>query len=300
MLSGGIVLAEVPRLCCRPGRMRQRANSWCDPCLLRGACVARKPQAAAIRAEAHCRELIGAGFAHSVGRRAVSVPRRGVGVRRERPGVRGCVQIGGVRRQRAPRQRPRAALPFIAARCRFAAVCASRLRAALLASVCLGAFAALTPSSAQTIDGTWLGGGAPVTNEWTQGNNWSSNPDVPDGMATFTNNSAPTSVTISAPTSIGTIQFTSGAPMYSFAVNFALFEINGAGVVNNSPSAPSFTNNGVRGRAAIIRSRPARSRAPAHTRWERTSSPSAAIIFPPQSAGRSRTAAVLAAAAHHW
>jgi hypothetical protein len=56
----------------------------------------------------------------------------------------------------------------------------SRLRAALLASVCLGAFAALTPSSAQTIDGTWLGGGAPVTNEWTQGNNWSSNPDVPD------------------------------------------------------------------------------------------------------------------------
>jgi autotransporter-associated beta strand protein/T5SS/PEP-CTERM-associated repeat protein len=120
----------------------------------------------------------------------------------------------------------------------------SRLRAALLASVCLGAFAALTPSSAQTIDGTWLGGGAPVTNEWTQGNNWSSNPDVPDGMATFTNNSAPTSVTISAPTSIGTIQFTSGAPMYSFAVNLALFEINGAGIVNNSASAPSFTNNG--------------------------------------------------------
>jgi fibronectin-binding autotransporter adhesin len=32
--------------------------------------------------------------------------------------------------------------------------------------------------------------------------------------------------------------------MYSFAVNFALFEINGAGVVNNSASAPSFTNNG--------------------------------------------------------
>src|SRR4051812_37787581 len=61
MLSGGIVLAEVPRLCCRDGRMLQRAKSWCGPCLLRGACVARKPQAAAIRAEAHCRELIGAG-----------------------------------------------------------------------------------------------------------------------------------------------------------------------------------------------------------------------------------------------
>jgi autotransporter-associated beta strand protein/T5SS/PEP-CTERM-associated repeat protein len=118
------------------------------------------------------------------------------------------------------------------------------LRAVLLASVWVGAFAALTPSSAQTIDGTWLGGGAPVINEWTQGNNWSSNPDVPDRTATFTNNSAPTSVTISNTTSIGTIQFTTGAPMYSFAVNFALFEINGAGIVNNSASAPSFTNNG--------------------------------------------------------
>ena len=118
------------------------------------------------------------------------------------------------------------------------------LRAVLLASVWVGAFAVLSPSSAQTIDGTWLGGGAPVTNRWTQGNNWSSNPDVPDRTATFTNNGAPTSVTISSTTSIGTIQFTAAAPAYSFAVNLALFEINGSGIVNNSASAPSFTNNG--------------------------------------------------------
>jgi autotransporter-associated beta strand protein/T5SS/PEP-CTERM-associated repeat protein len=117
------------------------------------------------------------------------------------------------------------------------------LRAVLLASVWIGAFAALTPSSAQTIDGTWLGGGVPVINEWTQGNNWSSNPDVPDRTATFTDNSAPTLVTISS-TSIGTIQFTAAAPAYFFAVNLAIFEINGAGIVNNSASAPSFTNNG--------------------------------------------------------
>ena len=45
-------------------------------------------------------------------------------------------------------------------------------------------------------------------------------------------------------TSIGTLQFTAAAPAYSFAVNFALFEINGAGIVNNSTSTPSFTNNG--------------------------------------------------------
>ena len=34
------------------------------------------------------------------------------------------------------------------------------------------------------------------------------------------------------------------APAYSFAVNFAFFEINGLGIVNNSAFAPSFTNNG--------------------------------------------------------
>jgi hypothetical protein len=67
---------------------------------------------------------------------------------------------------------------------------------------------------------------------------------VPDTTATFTNNAAATSVTISNTTSIGTIQFTSGAPAYSFAVNLALFEINGLGIVNNSAFAPSFTNNG--------------------------------------------------------
>ena len=67
---------------------------------------------------------------------------------------------------------------------------------------------------------------------------------MPDDTATFTNNGAPTSVTISGPTSIGTIQFTAGAPAYSFTVNFALFEINGSGVVNSSATAASFTNNG--------------------------------------------------------
>jgi autotransporter-associated beta strand protein len=116
------------------------------------------------------------------------------------------------------------------------------LRAVLLASVWVGASAMLTPSSAQTVDGTWVGGGAPVTNEWTQGNNWSSSPTVPDRTATFAN-SAFTSVTISSTTSIGTIQFAVGAPAYSFAVNLALFEINGSGIVNSSASAPSFTNN---------------------------------------------------------
>jgi autotransporter-associated beta strand protein len=114
------------------------------------------------------------------------------------------------------------------------------LRTALLGGVWLGALAMLAPDAAHATDGTWQGPG----NQWTAGTNWSSSPDVPDGTATFTNNAAPTSVTISSTTSIGTIQFIAGAPAYSFAVNLALFEINGAGIVNNSAAAPSFTNNG--------------------------------------------------------
>src|SRR5262245_37668665 len=114
------------------------------------------------------------------------------------------------------------------------------LRTALLGGVWLGAVAMLAPDAAHATDGTWQGPG----NQWTTGTNWSSSPDVPDGTATFTNNAAPTSVTISTTTSIGTMQFTAAAPAYSFAVNLALFEINGAGIVNNSAFAPSFTNNG--------------------------------------------------------
>jgi autotransporter-associated beta strand protein len=119
----------------------------------------------------------------------------------------------------------------------------ARTRAARLGGVSLGALALLVAGNAYAVDGTWTAP-APGPAEWTTGTNWSSSPDVPDNTATFTINAAATSVTISNATSIGTIQFTSGAPAYSFAVNLALFEINGLGIVNNSAFAPSFTNNG--------------------------------------------------------
>ena len=65
-------------------------------------------------------------------------------------------------------------------------------RAALLGSVCIGALAMLGPGTAHAVDGTWTGPGG----EWTTGTNWSSpTPTVPDNMASFTNNGAPTSVT---------------------------------------------------------------------------------------------------------
>src|SRR5215470_4880792 len=116
-------------------------------------------------------------------------------------------------------------------------------RVALLAGVSFAALATLAPV-AHAVDGIWTGGGAPVPNEWTQDNNWSL-VTVPDNTATFTNNGAPTSVTVSDDASINTIQFTAGAPAFNFTTSGTgiTFDINGAGIVNNSAFAPSFTNN---------------------------------------------------------
>ena len=88
------------------------------------------------------------------------------------------------------------------------------LRGALLAGVSLAALVALAPV-AHAVDGTWTGS---ADTEWTNALNWNSTPtpDVPDDTATFTNNAAPTSVTISSDASINTIQFTAGAPAFNF------------------------------------------------------------------------------------
>src|SRR5215468_9655056 len=113
-------------------------------------------------------------------------------------------------------------------------------RLALLAGVSLAALATLA-SVAHAVDGTWTGPAA----EWTDGTNWSSNPDVPDNAATFTNNGAPTSVTISDDASINTIQFTAGVPAFNFITSGTgiTFDVNGTGIVNNSAFAPTFSNN---------------------------------------------------------
>src|SRR5215472_15071658 len=141
---------------------------------------------------------------------------------------------------------PRAALRGSAIRIAPAAARTAFSRAALLGSVWLGALVVFGPNAAQATDGTWIGGGAPVSNEWTQGNNWNSTPTantVPDITATFTNNGAPTSVTISTSTSINTIEFAAGAPTYSFTVqNGATFTITSS-IINNPSLEPGFTVN---------------------------------------------------------
>src|SRR5262249_22990097 len=96
-------------------------------------------------------------------------------------------------------------------------------RAALLAGVSCAALAVLAPGAVYAqVDGAWQGPG----NEWTDGANWSSTPDVPDNTATFDNNGAPTSVTISNDAAINTMQFTAAAPAYSFVISSA-FSIMG-------------------------------------------------------------------------
>ena len=109
-------------------------------------------------------------------------------------------------------------------------------RAALLGSVCIGVLTMLVPGAAYAVDGTWTGPGA----EWTTGTNWSSNPTVPDDTASFTNNGAPTAVTISNTATINTIDFAAAAPAYSFTVqNSATFTVNG--ISNSSSFKPDFS-----------------------------------------------------------
>src|SRR5262249_31968203 len=94
---------------------------------------------------------------------------------------------------------------------------------------------------AHAVDGIWTGPAA----EWTDGTNWSSNPDVPDNAATFTNNGAPTSVTISNGASINTIQFTVGAPAFNFTTSGTgiTFDVNAPDIANNPGFAQSSINN---------------------------------------------------------
>jgi autotransporter-associated beta strand protein len=116
------------------------------------------------------------------------------------------------------------------------------LRQALAVALVCASFGGV-PAWATT-DGTWTGPGA----EWTTGTNWNSSPAVPNNTATFINNGAPTTVTISGSTSINTIQFNAGAPGYSFSIAApATVNISGgggSGIVNDSTNAPSFSNAG--------------------------------------------------------
>jgi autotransporter-associated beta strand protein len=119
---------------------------------------------------------------------------------------------------------------------------AHRFVTTLLAGVNLGALT--VPAGA--VDATWVGGQQPAPAEWTQGTNWQSTPanKLPDGTALFTNNGAPTAVTISNSVSLGQMQFSAGGPAYVINIgngsNGSTLLLSGAGIVVQSASDPLF------------------------------------------------------------
>src|ERR1700709_241763 len=108
-----------------------------------------------------------------------------------------------------------------------------RAVAILLATTALGG------TSGHAGGGKWLGSG----DEWTDGTNWSSNPSVPDGTATFTN-TGPSSVQSNGLVIIGSVQFTAApnAPAYTINTN-DFFLVNSAGIFNNSTNPQTFDIN---------------------------------------------------------
>ncbi|TQF32844.1 autotransporter domain-containing protein [Bradyrhizobium sp. UNPA324] len=94
--------------------------------------------------------------------------------------------------------------------------------ATLLATTALGAV------TAHAVDGTWTGG----SSDWTNPTNWSSNPSVPNGTATFANAGSTAVDNNNGAVSIGTIQFANTSQAYTFTIGNP-FIVNGTGIINN-------------------------------------------------------------------
>jgi hypothetical protein len=115
-----------------------------------------------------------------------------------------------------------------------------KVRAGLMAGVCLGAVAA------HATDATWSPDAA--NNNWNDGANWTSSPPhvVPDGTATFAPSSKTTIVLGNAGnTVIDNITFAQTAPAYTILIGAGQgLSVNGSGagggVSNNSSVSPNF------------------------------------------------------------
>lgn len=91
--------------------------------------------------------------------------------------------------------------------------------------------------AAHAVDGTWTGASS---TEWTDGTNWTSTPDVPDGTATFTN-TGPATVDSNGLVNIGAVVFTAAPNAQAYTVNTSdIFVVNGAGISNNSTNLQTF------------------------------------------------------------
>jgi outer membrane autotransporter protein len=99
-------------------------------------------------------------------------------------------------------------------------------------------------SATHAVAGTWV---APFSNNnWNDQVNWSdfTVPDTPGETATFSNLSNQLSPTVSANVLIESITFIPGANSYSIETNGFQLTLEGAGIVNNSGTTQTITNNG--------------------------------------------------------
>ena len=96
---------------------------------------------------------------------------------------------------------------------------------------------ALGLAPACAVDGTWVS----ASGEWTDPASWSTNPTVPDGIATFTNTGTTAVTNNGGVVSIGEILFTSApnAQAYAFTINNPIIT-NANGIFNNSTSNQTF------------------------------------------------------------
>ena len=110
------------------------------------------------------------------------------------------------------------------------------MRTHSLTTAAAAAFLAAMPAYAQVA--TWTGS---TSGNWNTNGNWSP-ATVPTSTAIFDNTGLNQSLNISANASINTMPFIAGAPAYSFAINSGVrFDVVGAGIINNSSNAPSFS-----------------------------------------------------------
>jgi autotransporter-associated beta strand protein len=123
-------------------------------------------------------------------------------------------------------------------------VCSSRARfLGVVAGTLLVGIGSFSFSAQALQNATWLPA-TPGSGDWSTPGNW--NPAVPTGTAIFDLSNA-TTVSISASALVGLLQFNIGAPNYTFHLTSpqAVFEINGAGIANNSTTtSPSLVNDG--------------------------------------------------------
>jgi outer membrane autotransporter protein len=100
--------------------------------------------------------------------------------------------------------------------------------------------ATLLPCAGRAQDATW--GANPTSGDWNTAANWSPG-TVPTGTATFGSSSQTTIGFSQFDTTIGTMQFNSGAPAYTFVLAQPV-NLTDKGIINNSGSAPIFIGAG--------------------------------------------------------